>query len=269
MLRSRRRSPRPRLRPTHPRLRGRRRAKLAPATATHTSADSESASEPNKRANGGALAPSPAALTVSLYLEHVLSSRGDCPGRHLLRRPVLECTFHRPRFQGQPNPIACPQLCDGLPVAPILPRSHRPERTQKYQRQETQRCMHPVIKSHIEIHLPRGHHIMHSSRINLSSPPARGPICENSVARPAQRPAAGRPVWARALRPGIGSVLSGCGAVSEHAGNHPGGRIGKRCATRQELRPRMLILHHARHYPRRHVDVRSVAGTRRISCPLA
>jgi hypothetical protein len=34
-------------------------AKLALATATHSSADSESSSQPHKRANNGALAPSP------------------------------------------------------------------------------------------------------------------------------------------------------------------------------------------------------------------
>ena len=113
-----------------------RAKKFALVTAAHCGADGESSSKSDKRSDGGTLAPSPAARTEPLYLEHVLSSCGHRPCRHLLRRPVLECTFRRSGFQGQSNAIACPQLSKGLPVVPILPLSGRPERTYDYNRQE-------------------------------------------------------------------------------------------------------------------------------------
>ena len=89
------------------------RAKLALVTATRSRTDNESSSKSDKRAHTGGLAPSPSAVTVPLYLEHVLFSCGHRPDRHVLRRPVLECTGRRSRFQGQANSVPWLQLSKG------------------------------------------------------------------------------------------------------------------------------------------------------------
>ena len=56
---------------------------LVRVAAAHSRADRESSSKSDSRADGGVLAPPPAAFTVPLDLEHVLSSRGHRTGRHL------------------------------------------------------------------------------------------------------------------------------------------------------------------------------------------
>lgn len=123
-------------------------AELARVTTARGGADRETSPKPDERANGGRLAPSPGTRAVALYLEHVLSFCGHRPGGHLLRSPTLEYAFDWFGFQGQANPVAGVQLCEGLPVVPVLSVSCAREQTDGRQRQShipTSLPDHPIM----------------------------------------------------------------------------------------------------------------------------
>ena len=105
-------------------------------TAAHGCADREPTSKSDNGADCGAFAARQSTPAVAIYLEHVFSSRGYCPGRDLPRRPVLECAIHRASFQRQTNVFARVQLCEGLLVVPILRLSRRPQHADEHEREK-------------------------------------------------------------------------------------------------------------------------------------